>query len=29
MHWVDFSESILHVGDLLYPPETVYTLRVD
>ena len=27
MHVVDFSESVLHVGNLLYPPETVYTLE--
>ena len=27
MHAVNSSESVLHVGNLLYPPETVYTLQ--
>ena len=27
MHVVDFSESVLHVGNLLYPPETIYILE--
>ena len=27
MHVMDFSESVLHVRNLLYPPETIYTLK--
>ena len=27
MHVVDFSESVLHVSNPLYPPETVYSLE--
>ena len=26
MRVVDFSESVMHVESLLYPPETFYTL---
>ena len=25
VHVVDFSESVLHEGNPLYPPETIYT----